>query len=101
MAYFDAFLLLTSRFLLYYNNNRKKFLNIAKIGVRKMAETKHKSYYYTVKRLRLLEHLLDNGFKPAKIIPDPTNPRFKWWLFVNSVELEAVVEEYFNCKQKI
>lgn len=61
-----------------------------------MAERKHKNTYYTVKRLRLLEYLLDLGFKVEKTIPDPSNPRYKWWLFVNSVELEEAVTEYFK-----
>lgn len=61
-----------------------------------MQGTKHKSYYYTVKRLRLLEYLLDKGFEVAKTIPDPSNPKYKWWLFVNTPELEAVVTEYFT-----
>ena len=61
-----------------------------------MEAPKRGSKYYTVKRLRLLEFLLDKGFTVVKTIPDPNNPKYKWWLFENSVELEAVVTEYFS-----
>ena len=56
----------------------------------------HKSAYYTVKRMRLLEYLMNKGFKPAKTIPDATNPKYNWWLFVNTPELETEIHNYFN-----
>lgn len=61
-----------------------------------MEEVKHKSAYYTVKRLRLLEYLMNRGFEPVKVIPDPNNPKYKWWLFENSAELEKVIDAYFS-----
>jgi hypothetical protein len=60
-----------------------------------MEECIHKNPYYTVKRLRMLEYLMDKGFEPVKTIPDPINPHYKWWLFTNSPELEKVVTDYF------
>lgn len=57
--------------------------------------TKHARKYYTCKRLRLLQYLMERGFTPEATIPDPTNPKYKWWLFNNSCELETALEEYF------
>lgn len=57
---------------------------------------KHKQEYYTCKRLRLLEYLLRNGFSPESECPDPTNIKYKWWIFRNTPELETAIEEYFN-----
>ena len=63
-------------------------------------ELKHKSSFYTCKRLRLLEFLKAKGFTPIKTIPDANNPAYNWWLFENSADLERVLEEYFNIKCK-
>jgi hypothetical protein len=51
--------------------------------------------YYTVKRMRFLQYLLERGFTPDSTVPDPTNVKYKWWIFENSEELEAAIEEYF------
>lgn len=61
-------------------------------------EMKH-GEIYTVKRLRLLEYLLNKGFEPYTTIPDSQNWRYKNWLFNNSPELESVINEYFNSKK--
>lgn len=61
-------------------------------------EKKQKREYYTVKRLRLLEYLTDRGFTAEKTIPDPENPKYKWWLFKNTSNLEQAVTEYFQSK---
>lgn len=61
-----------------------------------MNACKHTSSHYTVKRMRLLKYLLDHGFTHYEVIPDPTNPKFNWFLFENSPELEAVIEAYFD-----
>lgn len=53
---------------------------------------------YCVKRLRLLEYLLDKGFKPYATIPDSTNWKYKNWLFKNSEKLEIYIEDYFKNK---
>lgn len=65
-------------------------------GADGVEECKHKSAFYTVKRLRMLEYLMNKGFKPEKTIPDANNPKYKWWLIPNSPELEKAVEEYFT-----
>ncbi len=59
-------------------------------------KTIHKNSFYTCKRLRLLEFLVNNGFEPVKTIPDATNTKYNWWLFENTPELEKVIEIYFN-----
>lgn len=57
---------------------------------------KNQRDYYTCKRLRLLEYLMGNGFVPYAEIPDPTNTKFKWWLFKISPELNVVIDNYFK-----
>ena len=52
--------------------------------------------YYTCRRLRLLEYLLNKGFEPVRTVPDINNWRFKNWLFENSPELEEALTEYFS-----
>ena len=56
---------------------------------------RHKEYY-TVKRLRLLEYLINKGFEVEATIPEPTNPRMKNWIFRNCDALEEAITEYFN-----
>lgn len=56
---------------------------------------KHEEYY-TCKRLRMFEYLLQNGFEPESTIHDPTNYKYNWWIFKNSCELEACIEAYFE-----
>ena len=58
-----------------------------------MNETNKKPY--VCKRLRMCEYLVNRGFTPSATIPDATNPRYKWWLFDTSDELDAAVREYF------
>lgn len=52
--------------------------------------------HYTCKRLRMCEYLIKQGFTPTATIPDATNPRFNWWLFEQSPELETAVNTYFE-----
>lgn len=54
---------------------------------------------YCCRRLRLLEYLLNKGFEPYATIPEPTNYKYKNWLFYNSPALERVITEYFNSKK--
>jgi hypothetical protein len=58
-------------------------------------ECKHAKPYYTVKRMRLLEYLMRHGFTPFTRVADPNNPKYSWWLFENTPELERCVEIYF------
>lgn len=57
---------------------------------------KHTQEFYTCKRLRLLQYLLEKGFEPATTVPDPSNYRYNMWLFKNTESLQQTVEEYFN-----
>lgn len=61
-----------------------------------MENCKHQKPYYTVKRLRLLQYLKERGHMESATIPDPTNPKYNWWLFDNTPELEMDIEAYFN-----
>lgn len=60
-----------------------------------MNECRHASAHYTVKRMRLLKYLIDKGFSKYEVIPDPTNPKYNWFLFENSPALEMAIEAYF------
>lgn len=52
---------------------------------------------YTVKRLRLLQYLKEKGFTKYTVIPDPTTSEpYNWFVFQNSEELEAALNEYFK-----
>lgn len=56
---------------------------------------------YCCKRWRLLTYLVERGFTPVKTIPDCNRTDFKNWIFDNSPELEATIDEYFeNLKSK-
>lgn len=52
--------------------------------------------YFTCKRLRMLEHLRNEGYLPIKTIPDANNPKFNNWIFENSPRFEEVVSSYFE-----
>ena len=61
-----------------------------------MNECKH-GEYYTVKRIRLLTYLIQQkGLYPEYQIPDPTNPKYSWYVYRNSPELETYLDEYFR-----
>lgn len=52
---------------------------------------------YTVKRLRLLQFLVNKGFKEYVVIPDPTtNKNYNWFIFERTPELEAALREYYS-----
>lgn len=54
---------------------------------------------YTVKRLRLLQYLVNKGFKEYTIIPDPTSTKgYNWFVFENTEALEEALAEYFSKK---
>lgn len=57
---------------------------------------KHTQEFYTCKRLRLLQYLLEHGFKPETSVPDPRNYKYKMWLFRNTKPLQEAVERYFD-----
>ena len=53
--------------------------------------------YYTCKRLRMLQYLLENGYEPFKTIPDPNDWKYKHWVFENTgIDFEQCVDQYFE-----
>ena len=52
--------------------------------------------FYTCKRLRLLNYLLQKGHEPVQTVPDATNWRYKNWLFKNNDQLDADLDAYFS-----
>lgn len=50
--------------------------------------------HYVCKRYRLLSFLKAKGFLPSMTLPDRDNPKFNIWIFDNSPELEAAIDEY-------
>lgn len=63
-----------------------------------MGEKGQKREFYVVKRLRLLEYLKKLGFNPVETIPDADNPKYNWWLFKNTAELNEAITAYFANK---
>ena len=58
-------------------------------------DTNEKIYY--VKRLRLLNFLIQKGFRDYEVVPDPTSRKgYNWFLFKYTDELHAALEEYFG-----
>lgn len=64
-------------------------------------KTEKSDKIYIVKRIRLLEFLVDKGFKNYKVIPDPTSTKkYNWFIFEDSEEIRAAANEYFDNIQK-
>lgn len=54
-----------------------------------------------VKRVRLLQYLVEKGFRDYEIIPDPTsNKGYNWFIFKHTPELKEVVDKYFENLKK-
>lgn len=54
-----------------------------------------------VKRVRLLQYLVERGFREYEIIPDPTsNKSYNWFIFKHTPELKEVVDKYFENLKK-
>lgn len=51
---------------------------------------------YVCRKLRLCTFLLQQGFKYIKEAEDKYNSKFKVWLFKNTPELHAAIEEYYG-----
>lgn len=61
-----------------------------------MIERKH-GKYYTCKRLKLLQYLLEHGYEPIETIPDVNNWKYKNWVFENTgADFEQCVNNYFG-----
>ena len=59
-----------------------------------MTMNNEKLYY--VKRLRLLNFLIQKGFRNYAVIPDPTSLKnYNWFVFKRTPEFDAAVDEYF------
>lgn len=50
---------------------------------------------YVCRKLFLYHLLTERGFVPFKVAPDKWDCKKLVWLYTNSPELEAVVEEYY------
>ena len=57
-----------------------------------------RSKTYVCRKLFLYNLLTERGFVPFRVAPDKYNCRHTIWLYSNSPELEAVVEEYYANK---
>jgi hypothetical protein len=56
---------------------------------------KSENVYY-VKRLRLLNYLVNKGFRDYEVVPDPTSRKgYNWFLFEYTDELADALAEYF------
>lgn len=55
-----------------------------------------KGKYYCCKRLKMLEWLINEGFRPTHKAPDINNPTYTVWFFDNSDGLEEAVNEYYR-----
>lgn len=61
-----------------------------------MKKTKPTRELYAVKRLRLLQYMLERGFEPIAERPDAKNCHYKNWLFVKTPDFCKALDEYFN-----
>ena len=60
-------------------------------------KTEKSDKIYIVKRIRLLEFLVDKGFKNYKVIPDPTSAKkYNWFIFEDSKEIRAAANKYYE-----
>ena len=59
-----------------------------------------KKNYYVCKRLRLLEALLNAGFKVVRTIPDGTKFYYHNWIFERTPELDDFLQNYFKKFEK-
>ena len=51
-------------------------------------------YYYTIKTLKLMNHLVHLGFDVVKVADSISNPKYKTFFFLNTPELREAIEEY-------
>ena len=62
-----------------------------------MEKTMKHAPVFVCKRLRLLEELNHHGYFPYATVPEvESGGRYKNWLFLNSPEMEEVIEAYFE-----
>jgi hypothetical protein len=57
---------------------------------------KNERVYY-VKKLRLLNFLVQKGLRDYEVIPDPTSRKgYNWFVYRYTPELHEALEEYFS-----
>jgi hypothetical protein len=50
---------------------------------------------YYIKRLRMLNWMIEKGFRDYEVIPDPTSHKnYNWFVFERTPEFDKAVEEY-------
>lgn len=51
---------------------------------------------YYIKRLRMLNWMIEKGFRDYEVIPDPTSHKgYNWFVFKRTPEFDKAIEEYF------
>lgn len=63
-----------------------------------MTQTKEPKTY-VCRKIYLYRLLTERGFEPFKVAPDKWDCKRLVWLYADSPELRAVVEEYYASKQ--
>ena len=58
-------------------------------------------YYYPVKSLALANYLARHGLEIKKVKDTDTNPAFKTFFFINSPELDELVNRYLQEKEEL
>ena len=53
---------------------------------------------YVCRKILLYNYLTAHGFKPFRVAPDKWDASRLVWLYENSPELEAAVEEYYTAE---
>lgn len=48
----------------------------------------------TIFTMRLAFYLMDQGFKPTKVLPQTENPHYNKWIFEDTQELRLAITEY-------
>lgn len=51
---------------------------------------------YVCRRIRLLNWLMERGFVFIKTKKDKYNPKYNVWIFIETPELKAAVDEYYS-----
>lgn len=52
--------------------------------------------HYVCRRYRLYNFLSDKGFSPESVRTDIYNPKYKVWIYIETVKLRETIEEYYS-----
>ena len=63
-------------------------------------ETKYLSKGYVCRKIRLYNFLIERGFRPVQVRPDRECKNRLVWIFNDTVKLRALVEEYYDIRDK-